>query len=84
MEDWKKKDYINHLHNLVRYENENKVDFSVEKTETRKIIYEMAFDEISTLKQEYERRVINDAYNKEKYRKHKRIKLPIGQTRLEK
>ena len=51
--------------------------------ELDKTIKEKQKEEIGRLKSVYERREINDAYNKEKYRKYKRIKIPFNQKRLE-
>ena len=46
MIEWNKKDLIEHKHDLIRYENNNNVDFSFEINETDTVIKNMYLKEI--------------------------------------
>ena len=65
----------NRYHELVRYENDNKADFSHEKKEIWQIRYKLFINEIKRLKAEL--------WEREQTIKQNTAKIPKNQTRLE-
>ena len=73
MEDWTINQYINYKHDLIRYQEQYKADFSHEINETDKIIRELQNKEIKHLK--------SVLWEHEQECKKLIVKIPKKQTR---